>query len=673
MRSRKGQKSVLATSKGPLAVSQQREQLDEAPPRAPSAKLDEALAQQAATNEILQVIKDSPTDVGRVFQSIANSAATLCNALNSSVYRFDGELIHFVAESHFSSAAIEITRRLFPARPERGNATTRAVADCTVVHIPDVLKDPDYRSLEWADAIGLRSVLSVPMVLEGRPIGVITVNRAEPAPFPQCQVELLNTFANQAVIAIENARVMTELSERTRDLHQSLEYQTATSHVLQVTSRSTFDLQPVLETVIQTAGRLCNADMGHIATRDGDFYRPVATFAYSPEHDAWVRNLRLTRNCGTVVGRVAFKREVVHVADLDADPEYVLPDQLTKGRPRTALGVPLLGEGEPSGVIFLARRRVEAFTEQQVELVCRFADQAVIAIENARRINETREALDKQTAMAEILGVIANSPTDVQPTFDAIAAIAVRICGADSGGVFTFEGSQIYVGAYYSEDPAERDSVYRVFPVPPGRGSATGRAILTREVVHIDPVADTEHAHPTLARYGMVLSIPLLRDGDPLGAITVLRHHFAWFTEAQIAILKTFADQAVIAIETVRLFNELRERTSELTQREAELRVTFDNMGDGVVMFDKELRLVAWNCNFQVILDLPDELLADRWTYGDYFAGSPSAGNSAQSTSTPRNAVTPKTSDGNGRSNAHVRMGACSRCATIPCMAAGLC
>jgi two-component system, NtrC family, sensor kinase len=593
---------------------------------------DEALAQQAASAEILQVINRSPGDLASAFDVILEKATRICEAKLGIAYRFDGDVFRVEAVRDATPAYIEYLRRE-PPRPDPKNALGRLLQAKQPIHIADIKAEPAYAEREPArvatvEIAGARTYLAVPMLKEDRLIGAIAIYRQQVRPFSDAQIEMARTFANHAAIAIENARLLGALSERTNDLQESLAYQTAASDVLKVISRSTFDLQPVLDTLVETAGRLCAADMGHIATRNGDVFRPVATFAYSPEHDMWVRNLRLTPGRGTVVGRATLEREAVHVTDLDSDAEYTLRGALTEGRPLTALGVPLLHEGEPIGVIFLARRRVEPFTERQIELVRTFADQAVIAIENTRLLTELRErtrdlkeSLEYQTATSDVLKVISRSTFDLQPFLDTLIETASLLSDGPTAGLAVRQ-REVYRYVATTGMTPELDAAVRSRSFVSGSGSMVPRVLSERRVVHIaDVTVDPDYNFSEVVSLGVrtLLGVPMLREGDVVGVITVSRDRVKPFTERQIELVRTFADQAVIAIENTRLLNELRERTDELARREAELSVTFDNMGDGVAMFDAELRLAAWNRNFQHILDLPDDVLAARLSFERYF------------------------------------------------------
>jgi GAF domain-containing protein len=405
----------------------------------------EALEQQTATAEILRVISSSPTDLQPTFDAIAVSAAMLCGAASGAVVRYDGSLIRVSAHYGYTPSELDAIRAVFPLPPGRGSAAARAILTREIVHIPDPAADPEF---EHANLHLFGTVLALPMLRDGSPLGAITVTRRQIEPFSQAQIDLLKTFAEQAVIAIENVRLFNELNARTRDLEESLEYQTATSDVLQVISRSTFDLQPVLDTVAATAARLCDAEMGLISNRDGDVYRVAACFAVSPEYEAFVRQQTFTSGRGSITGRAVSERGPVQVADFASDPELAVPEAAAIGKIRTMLGVPLLREGEPIGAIGVARQRVEPFTERQIELVRTFADQAVIAIENTRLLTELRESLEQQQAIAEVLQVINSSPGDLAPVFDSLLEKALRLCEAAFGLLIIWDGEQFHRVAF---------------------------------------------------------------------------------------------------------------------------------------------------------------------------------------------------------------------------------
>src|SRR5262249_1700010 len=402
----------------------------------------ESLERQTATSEILRVISSSPTDVQPVFETIAANALRLCNATFSAVFRFDGELIHFAALHNLNDPeGAEALRRMFPAPPGRTGTVTRAIATREIAYVPDVREDPDYRMRDLARAARYLSSLSVPMLRGGSPIGAINVSSTTPSAFSDAQIELVKTFADQAVIAVENVRLFTEVQARNRELTEALEQQTATSELLKVIGRSTFDLQPVFEALAESAVRLCEAERAVIRRFDGQVLRAVVTHNLTSANREFSEQNPIAPGRGSAAGRAALERRTIHIHDVHADPEYTYGEgQLPF---RTLLAIPMLRAGELLGTISIQREEVLPFTDGQITLMETFADQAAIAIENARLLSELQtknadltEALAQQTATSEILRVISSSPTDVQPVFDAIVANAMQLCGGQSGALY---------------------------------------------------------------------------------------------------------------------------------------------------------------------------------------------------------------------------------------------
>jgi GAF domain-containing protein/CheY-like chemotaxis protein/anti-sigma regulatory factor (Ser/Thr protein kinase) len=538
--------------------------------------LTEALEQQTATSEILRVISSSPTDVQPVFDTIAANALRLCGALWSTVVRFEGELMELAAIHNVSDPiAIEALRRAYPRPPSRRGATDRAVLTRTVTYIPDIRQDPEYQWHELAQAAGCRSQLAVPMLREGQPVGAITVAGATPGTFSDRQVALLETFADQAVIAIENVRLFQELEARNKDLTEALEQQTATSEVLKVISRSTFDLQPVLETLIENATRLGGADSGVVYRFDRELQRLAAAYNISPELREYIERHPLGPGSGSAVGRAVLERRAIHIPDVLVDPGYTYSGRAF-GEYRTILGIPMLREGTPVGVFSVQRTQVQPFTDKQIELVTTFADQAVIAIENVRLFTELEarnrdltEALEQQTATSEVLRAISTSPSDLRPIYQTILRSVTRLCEAKIAAVFLYDGEVLRTAAHEGATP-EFAAQLNTQRVRPSRETPTRRAALEGQVVHVpDVLADPEYS-PTRAHGAenprTVLAVPMRREGAVIGVITTWRREVRPFSERQVDLVKTFADQAVIAIENVRLFKELEERNKDLTE-----------------------------------------------------------------------------------------------------------
>ena len=420
---------------------------------------------------------------------------------------------------------------------------------------------------EIARARGFRSLLYVPLMSKGTAIGFIAVSRKNPGSFLAHHVELLRTFADQAVIAIENVRLFNEVQVKTADLSESLQQQTATADVLKVISRSAFDLQTVLDTLVELATQLCGADHASIFQRDGESLHWAAGTGVRSRIKEFFLGRDIPIDRSSVVGRSAFEGRFVHLPDVLADPEYTWSEPQKIGGYRAALGAPLMRDGKVVGVIFVAKMVPEPFTQKQIELVSTFADQAVIAIENARLFNETKEALERQTATAEILKVIASSPDDVQPVFDAIAASANRLIGGFSTAVYRVIDDIVHLMAFTPTSPEADEALKAGFPlhrkeVPPLALVQNGETA---------QIADAETADPQTQRLGRargwrsVTFTPLMSQGTFIGFIVCTRRETGVLADHHVQLLRTFADQAVIAIENARLFNETKEALERQT------------------------------------------------------------------------------------------------------------
>jgi two-component system, NtrC family, sensor kinase len=585
---------------------------------------EEALARQTATADVLKVIASSPSTLQPVFNAIAERSKTLIGAHSSTVIRYVDGMMELASFTPVNPEADATVRKMFPRRPTAGDPPEQILRG-EVAQITDAESEiPVMR--DAARARGWRSRLLVPLKDDGV-IGWISVTRKEPGGFADKDVELLRTFADQAVIAIKNVKLFEEVQARTSDLQESLQQQTATADVLKVISRSTVDLETVLNTLAETVTRLCRADYSTMYRRHDDKYHLVTAYGALEEVKEFVRTHPFIPDRGTLTGRVGLERRVVHIPDVLSDPEYTYHELQKIAGYRSMLGIPLLRSDELIGIFGVHRTRVEPFTDKEIELASTFADQAVIAIENARLLDEIRhrndelaEALEFQTATGEVLRIVASSPNHLQPVFDAMLEKATELCDAKFGMLWLYGGGAFTVVADRNLPPAYARAV-RGRSFSPETNTALRFLVEGKAPVHIrDAVGDGAYADREPLRVEAVelggvrsfVAVPMLKKGELIGLFSIYRDELGGFAENQIALVTTFADQAVIAIENARLFDELRDR-------QAELRVTFDNMGDGVVMFGADTRLVAWNRNFQEILDLPDAFLAQRPSFADYF------------------------------------------------------
>jgi len=555
--------------------------LDETSAERLSREHTEALEQQAATDEVLRIIRRSPANAQPVFDAIVESASRLCGAVFSAVYLYDDDHFRIVATNNFSR---EATRQILELRqqrkPDRSHIAGRAILERAITHVPDVLADPEY-SREWALAGGWRSVLAVPLLRDNNPLGVLSVSKAEPIPFSDRQIQLLKTFADQALIAIENVRLFEAERQRTNDLSEALEQQTATSEVLKVISSSPGELEPVFGAMLANATRICEAKFGTLFRFDGKaFHRAAGIGVPSALAELQKKRGPYLPESGTLLDRVLQTRKVAHSPDYAAEP---IPGNAAKlGGARSTVAVPMLKDSELVGAIIIYRQEVKPFTDKQIELVKNFAAQAVIAIENTRLLNELRqrtddltESLEQQTATSEVLRVISRSPGELAPVFKAMLENATRICQASYGVLFLREGTGFRTAATHNVPAAFADERQRNALIEPVPIDPLARLTETKQRVHISD-ARTEAAYkqrfaPFVAAAALggvrtLLLTPLLREGELIGAFAIFRQEVRPFTGKQIGLADNFAAQAVIAIENARLLNELRQRTADLSE-----------------------------------------------------------------------------------------------------------
>jgi two-component system, NtrC family, sensor kinase len=551
-------------------------------------ELKEALEQQAATADVLKVISRSTFELQPVLDTLVESAARLCEAQIANIWRPNGTMYKLAATYQATPENREYLQNL-SIEPGRGSCVARTLLEGKIVHIHDIQDDPEY---ELSQLTGYRTMLGVPLLREGIPIGVIALARTTARPFSDKQIDLATTFAAQAVIAIENTRLLNELHQRTNDLSESLQQQTASADVLKIISSSLGELEPVFQAMLEKAVRLCEAKFGNLLLYEHGVFRNVAmhdppqAFAELRRRDPVIRPSPLSG-----LGRIAATKELLHITDLVEDVAYkerypAAVAMVEMGKARSFLAVPMLKEQELIGAVVIYRQEVRPFTDKQIALVQNFAAQAVIAIENTRLLNELRqrttdlgEALEQQTATSEVLRVISSSPGELEPVFQTMLDNAARICEAKFGVLYLYDDGKFRPAALAGPSPEYEAFVRERGAFTPHPNQALAQVLHTKAVFQRSAAPYESTAAFKYGGARAFIAVPMLKENELVGAINIFRQEERPFTDKQIDLVKNFAAQAVIAIENMRLLNELRGRTQELTEALEQRTATSEVLG----------------------------------------------------------------------------------------------